>query len=243
MQWNSEADQQDLVSDITFWTGVDTTKYTLKARARSANAALGVAWMIIFESYGGAKFMDDNQSDTSSGLPYSDQTITSGTGLYPQPTGAVTIEGVEMMNVASTPLRPLFPMTHEEFMARGGDAAFPSNGVPQWYMWQGDVLRLLPIPNFTLASALRIFFGKAMTKFASTDTTASPGFAADFHRYLSISASLDWVSVRGPKDVVPTLTNLKLDYERRMRSYYAKRFMARMPNRIGAGVDIVAENS
>lgn len=243
MQFNSDADSQDIVSDISFLTGVDTTKFTLKNRTLAVNGALGIAWQIIFESYGGWKFMDDNQSDATTGLPYADQTITSGTGLYLLPTGTLTVDGVEFKPSASAPMQRLLPLTHEEFLQRGGDAAFPSNAVPLYYLIQGDVLRLLSTPNFTLASALRIFFSKAMTNFASTDTTAAPGFAGIFHRYLSISAAYDWVSMRGPKEKAPVLLNLKQDYEKRMRDFYSKRFKDRFPHRINAGPDIVEQFS
>lgn len=239
MQYNSHSDSQDIISDITFLTGVGTTKYTLKDRTLSVNGALGIAWAIIFDSYGGWKFMDDNQSDASTGLPYADQTITSGTGLYALPTGTLTVDGAEIKVSASAPLTRLIAMTPEEFLQRGGDAAFPSNGVPLYYMLQGDILRLLPTPNFTLATALRVFFGAGMTNFISTDTTATPGFASVFHRYLSFSASYDWVSVRGPKDKAPGLLNNKLTYEKMMRDFYSKRFLDRFPHHIPPGPDIV----
>jgi hypothetical protein len=244
MQFNSETNNQDLISDITFrlGSGIDLNNYTLKDRTRNINTRLGLAWHSIFESYGGWKFMDDNQSDVSSGLPYADQTITSGTGLYSIPSAALVIDTIEVKYQSAGVLTKIYPLTHEQFIERGGDAAFSSNGTPIYYMLQGDVIRLLPTPNYTLATAMRVYFQKTMTAFATSDTTATPGFASIFHPILSIGAALDYADPRLPAKVAG-LTRAWSEMESRMRSFYAKRWRDRQPNRIYSGTDIVDENS
>lgn len=248
MQFNSETNNQDIISDITFWTGVDTNKYTLKQRLLAVNEWSSTVWTWIFEAYGGWQFMDDNVSGVtgtatsgSNDVPYADQTITSGTALYGLPSGTLTVVGVEQKTTSGGPLVPLRNLTYEEFLDRGGDGSFPSTGVPEFYMLQGDVIRLLPSPNFTLATALRVFFDQGMSAFAIGDTAKVPGFASVFHRILSIGPSIDWVSAKGPANKLPNLIANRVDYERRLRSFYSKRFKARFPNRINPGNDLVDE--
>lgn len=240
MQFNSEANNQDLISDIGFrlGSGIDLNNYKLVDRTRNINTRLGIAWTIIFENYGGWKFVDDNQSDAATGLPYADQTVTSGTGLYPIPSAALVIDSIEIKYASAGVLTKIFPLTHEEFMARGGDATWSSNGTPLYYMLQGDIIRLLPTPNYTLATALRVYFQKTMTAFATTDTTATAGFASIFHHILSIGAALDYAQGRLPSKVTG-LTNEWNALEARMGAFYAKRWRDRQPNKIGAGSDIV----
>lgn len=240
MQFNTHSDEQDLISDITFWTGVGVNSYTLKARTRSVNEWQRTVWTWIFESYGGWKFMDDNTSDASTGIPSADQTITSGTGLYGLPSGALVVDGIQMKPSTNSVFLPLKSMTYEEFLRRGGDGAFPSTGVPEFYIVQGDIIRLLPIPNFTLASALRTIFEQDMVMFVSSDTTKVPGFAVILHRVLSIGASLDWCSIH-KKEKVPMLAGLLTDYEKRIKSFYSKRFKARFPGVIDPGTDLMLE--
>lgn len=244
MQFNSEANNQDLISDISFrlGSGIDLNNYTLKDRTRNINTRLGMAWHSIFESYGGWKFMDDNQSDASSGLPYADQTITSGTGLYSIPSAALAIDSIEVKYTSGGVLTKIYPLSHEEFMQRGGDSSWSSNGTPLYYMLQGDIIRLLPTPNFTLATAMRVYFQKSMTAFTTSDSTATPGFASIFHHILSIGAALDYAQGRLPAKV-PGLTSAYNEVEARMRSFYAKRWRDREPKRIGAGSDIVEQYS
>lgn len=241
MQYNSEANNQDLISDISFWTGQDTSSFSIKDRTRSVNERNNMVWQMIFESYGGWLFMDDSISDATTGVPYADQTVNSGVPLYVLPSGALTVTGVELKDSGGT-WHPLIPLTYEEFLEKGGDSAFVSSGFPIYYILQGDVINLKPSPNFTLASALRVFFDQGMSQFTVTDTVKNPGFASIFHRMLSIGASLDYcASHPGMEEKVIQLQGLWNDGEKRLKAFYSKRFKARFPHTIKAGVDLVED--
>lgn len=249
MQYQSEANGQDIIADITFLLGANlAANFKINDRTRSVNEWQNIVWTWIFESYGGWQFMDDassgvtgNVTSGTNDVPYADQTITSGTPLLALPTGTLTVVGVQMKSVSGGTFSPLQPLTYEEFLDRGGDGAFPSTGVPSFYMLQGDILRLLPSPNFTLSAALRVVFDQAMVNFAVTDTTKVPGFASIFHRILSIGPSLDYAMVRGTPALVNQLTALKNDYQQRIKSFYSKRYKDRFPNRINTGEDLASE--
>lgn len=251
LQFQSEANGQDIISDITFLLGANlAANFKINDRVRSVNEWMNTVWTWIFESYGGWQFMDDNTSGVTGNVtsgtndgPFADQTLTSGTGLYGLPTGTLTVVGVQMKTVSGGPLTPLVPITYEEFLDRGGDGSFPSTGVPRFYILQGDIIRLLPVPNFTLAASLRVVFDQGMSGFTPSDTTKVPGFAGVFHRILSIGASLDYAMFRGTKNQVSDLTSLRNDYERRIKSFYGKRFKARFPQRMNPGEDLVDEFS
>lgn len=244
LQFNSHATNQDIISDITFLLGgVGVADYSLIDRTRSVNAHFSRIWTIIFESYNGWKFMDDNTSDASTGVPYADQTITSGTSLYALPTGSLAIDGVAIKLTASNPLTNLYPLSYEEFLERGGDGYFFTNSTPQYYMLQGDILRILPTPNYTLASAIRVYFEQDIASFASTDTTKVPGFASPFHRMLSVGAALDFAVARNMADRVKMLTALLADYDLKLRSFYSKRFRDRFPHQMYTREDLVREFS
>lgn len=251
MQLNSNADGQDLISDITFLLGgVDVNRYALKDRVRNINSRQSMVWSSIFESYGGWLFMDDNVAGTSGNVtsgsndgPFADQALVSGTGLYGLPTGALTVMGVEIKYANGTTWIPISMLTHEEFLRMGGDSAFPTAASPWAAIVYGDVVRLLPAPNYSQSASLRVFFDQEMGYFASTDTTKVPGFAAPFHRMLSVGSALDFAIAKGLTAKIVTLTNLWNDYDARMKAYYAKRYKARFPGRIDPGEDLVDEFS
>lgn len=245
MQFSDTSGKQGIVQDISFLlgNGIDLNAYTIADRTRNINLKLDLVWMIIFEAYGGWKFMDDGISDASTGVPYADQTITSGTGLYGIPTAAITIDKMFFKNTSGGSFQQLQGLTHEEFYKMGGDAAFPSNGVPWAFLLQGDIIRLLPTPNFTLATALRVYFDQNMTLFTTADTTATPGFNRNFHRILSVGAALDYALSHGMADKVTYLTNLWNYYERGIGKFYEKRFKERFPKNIQRGQDLMEEFS
>lgn len=241
MVFSDTSGKQGIIQDITFLTGTDINAYPLADRTRNANERFRVVWHMIFDSYGGWKFMDDNVSDATTGVPYADSNITSGTGLYTLPSGSLTVEGVEILTTSGGTFSKLEPLTHEQFMAMGGDGWAASTGTPSYYMLQGDVIRLLPTPNFTLSSALRVYFAQDISSFATSDTTKVPGFASPFHRMISVGAALDYALARGLA-VKDELQNLWNDYETRLGSFYAKRWRDRGNVRIPWSEDLVESN-
>lgn len=242
MQYNSSATNQDIISDITdLLGGIGTADYSLNARTRSVNIEFSKVWTMVFEAYGGWKFVDDNLSSTSDAAVYADQTLTSGTSLYGLPTGAITVEGVAIKNSGGT-YENLIPISSEDFLNMGGEARFTSTGVPRYYYPIGDVVRLVPAPNYTVASTgIRVYFGQDISTFAASDTTKVPGFASPFHRMLSLGAAKDFAVARNLTDRITILTRELADYEVRLKSFYSKRYFARFPARIRTGEDLVRE--
>lgn len=239
MQFSDTTDEQGIIEDITFLLGVDSGNYSLPDRCRNINERFRQVWQMIFESYGGWKFMDDNTSDETTGVPYADQTITAAKVLYPLPAEALTVNAVQIKLTAGGPFTKLTGLTFEQFMARGGDGAFVTNGTPNFYILQGDIIRPLPTPNYTLAAALRVSFDQGISAFVPGDTVKVPGFASPFHRMLSVGAALDYALARQMPDKVNYLSNLWVDYERRLRAFYSKRFLARYPHGIPPVYDLM----
>lgn len=234
MQFNDTANKTGIIQDITFLLGIDTNGYPLADRTRNINERFRMVWQMIFDSYGGWKFQDDNSDAT----PYTDQNLTSGTGIYTLPSGALTVRFVEVLNSGGTYER-LRPLTEEEFKQAGGDIMLTSNSTPTYYLLYEDQIKLVPYPNYSQANGLRIYFDAGISTFVVTDTTKVPGFASPFHRMLSIGAALDYALARGLADKVTYLQNLWNDYETRLRQFYSKRFVDRQPKHISLGADLM----
>lgn len=238
-------DGSGIIDDISFLlgNGINLSNYSIQDRIRNINLRASMVWSSIFESYGGWLFMDDNTSDNSSGLPYADQAISANQGLYQLPSTALTVIGVEIKYVNGTTWIPMRPLTHEQFLDAGGDAAFPTSSTPWAYMAQGDILRLLPAANYTQSASLRVFFDAEMQLFLITDTSKTPGFASPFHRMLSVGAALDYAESHGMTSEITTLSNKWNDLDKRLRNFYSNRFKAMLPHRITPGEDLVDEFS
>jgi hypothetical protein len=240
MQYSDSANKQGIIEDIDFLVGTDSTQYSTANKTRNVNERQRMVWTAIFESYGGWRFMDDNSSDTTTGIPYADINIVSGTGLYGLPTGALTVSEVSILTSA-TARQKLNGITPEEWSRMQGDASYTATSTPLMFMLQGDVIRIVPIPNYSLTAALRVYFDADFATFTASDTTRVPGFASPFHRMLSVGAALDYALTNGMQTKVVDLQNLWNDYERRLRVFYNRRYLARFPHRIDPGTDLMSE--
>lgn len=251
MVFSDPSGKSGLIEDCTFLLGVDLNAYPIAERTRNINERFRMIWSIIFQAYGGWKFVDNNVANTTTGVPYADQNIVSGTGLYSLPSEALTVNGVEMKPAAGSTFQVLQPITEEQFLELGGDGRWSTDSVPYYYMLFGDVIRLLPSPNFSLASSLRVYFDQGISTFSVTDTTKTPGFDPTFHRALSVGAALDYAQARDLTNKVTYLQNLWNWYAGdqlngvpgAIEKFYVGRFRARMPNRISSSIDLVDEYS
>jgi hypothetical protein len=238
MMFSNNSTKTGLIDDITFLLGIDVNAYPLLDRTRNINERYKMVWQMIFEAYGGWKFQDDNLNT----VPYADQTLTSGTATYTLPTGALTINMAEIMDSNSIWSR-LIPITEEEYNKMGADASNTTSSIPVYYMPYEDTIKLIPTPNYTVASGLRVYFDQGVSEFVYTDTTKTPGFASPFHRMLSIGAALDYALANDIGNKVIYLQNLWNDYERRLKEFYSKRYHDRYPHKIRRGIDLMEEFS
>ena len=75
-----------------------------------------------------------------------------------------------------------------------------SNGTPTSYDKFGNSIRLNPAPNYASSGGLELQVQRGASYFDDTTTdTKEPGFASQFHRLVSLYASLDWLEVNGPE--------------------------------------------
>jgi hypothetical protein len=227
MVFNDASAKLGLIQDISFLTGVDINKYPLADRTRNINSWNSKVWSWVFEAYGGWQFDDDNSSAPTT-TPSGTINLFSGTSVYGLPTGALTVRKVDILQsdgVSSISLEPLplekIGVAEAEFLKTAG--------TPRFYRLVGDVIKLYPGPNYSGTSYLKVFFDREMLAFDAADTTEVPGFAAPFHRILSIGASLDYAIANGVTNKINTLSNEVLDYEKRIKKFYSKRFLANFP--------------
>lgn len=239
MVYSDTSGLQGIIQDITFFLGVDLNNYKIEDRTRNVNGRFGMVWEMIFESYGGWRWQDDNANAN----PYGDQDIVSGTGTGALPSGALTVRGVQLKD-SSGVYHPITCITEEEYLERGGDAVWNGvTGFPSFMLVYEDTWKLLPTPNYTQTQSLRVYFDRDISSFATTDTTKVPGFASPFHRMLSIGAALDYAIARNLTNKQVSLQQLWNDYEQRLRSFYSKRYLARFPARINPGEDLMVDFS
>jgi hypothetical protein len=230
MQFNSDSDDQDIVSLINDLTGQDDNSYVIKKKTRHANWALSQIWSWIFDAYGGAIYDDSNNTNN---FPSSTDTLTSGRDNYPFPSEALEVRGVDVKANNSGEWYPLVPITEDMIrQGRQSDIEFQStDGQPKYYSINGRSIRIYPASNYTQAASWRVTYTRGSTKFASTDTTKTPGFVSEFHDAVAIGAALMFAKaerLRQKND----LEKDWLDYKQKIQQFYQRQYHEMFPPKI-----------
>lgn len=226
MQFNGQADNLDIVSDVKFWCGIDltdTTTYSNKEIARNANFALDRIHGLIITADG--KWRHNDQNDTSVDLIDTSTTISAARKV------AIPITWLKVARVRfidsdgnKTVLKPSDRRnwTTDQLNATG-------TGSPTTYMLLGSFLYL----DTTCSGTLEVQLQKGPSYFDDGDTTKAPGFVAIYHRLVSMHASLDYCEVndldsraaklRNKIGSPPTEGSTGSGMERELVNFYATR--------------------
>lgn len=211
--------EAERLTDLGYTTvSGDTTK--LKEFTVLANNNGHKVWHTIFMSNGNWSYDDGNQTD----LPQATTNITSGTAKYSIPSTALTVQRVEFLDVYGL-WYSLTPITKEMLVSEAVDEFMKTNGQPKYYRLIGNTIELFPAPDYTQDSSLKVYFDRASSDFATSDTTKTPGFASPYHQIIPLGMAIDWLKVKQPNS--PTLAVYIQDYlklEDNIKKYYNKRW-------------------
>lgn len=238
MQFNSEANSLDLVSDCKYWCGIsssDTTSYPLTDMARNANFALDRIHMLILTADGKWNYQDTN--DASSPMLDTSTNLVSGTRRYAVPITWLKISRVRVKDAQGNwvTLRPRSRRSWNDATLNG------DSGTPQEYDLVGGWIELDRAPNYASTGGLEVQLHKGPSYFASNDTTKTPGFAAPFHRLVSLYMALDYceadsdlekraTKIRNRIGRPPTEGDLGAGMEKLLVDHYAMRNIDNKPS-------------
>lgn len=194
------------------------------------NYDLAIAW--ILEANSEWEWDDTNYTN----IPIGTCDLEDGQSDYQLPAATssgnlatlMRIEMVEVMNAAGD-YEKIIP--YDEAQLEDGmsfETQFNNSGMPQFYRKIANSVQLFPAPASGSATigedtnGLRITFQRTAEYFATTDTTKQPGFAAPFHKLLSILSSIDYGAPRGLGNQVRLDKDLETTKES-MQNHYANR--------------------
>ncbi len=236
MQYNSHANNQDIISLIVDATGQNPTAH-IEQITRAANEAQRIIWSWIFEAYGGWQFDDGNQTD----LPSATAALVASQQKYTLPSEALTVRQVSVKDQSGF-WRDLDPITLEEITTTHAENEFHSTpGNPMYYRLVGGILKLYPGPNYAQDASLRLAFDRGSVQFATADTDKSPGFVSEFHGAVAAGAAYFIAKNKNFKNT-ERLERDWLRYEERIKAFYKRRMAELNPdNHHSAAEDPMAE--
>lgn len=231
MQFNSDSDNQDIVSLVGDATGLNTTA-EIKQITRAVNRAGKLIWSWIFETYGGWQYDDSNNTD----LPFARTDLVEGQNKYTMPNGVLSFASVEVANSDGpddyTKLKAVPLEKIEQFMSEEEHSS--TDGTPTHYALVSNVLKIYPKPDKSITNGLRIRIKRGSVTFASTDTTQTPGFVSEFHEALADGASY-YIGINKNLSNLAGLQAQWNQWEPKIKSYYTKRWEELNPREVRNG--------
>jgi hypothetical protein len=234
VQYNSNADGQDLFTLADDLAGTDSTQFPVKMKARYGNMALKTIWSWIFEVYGGLQYDDSNQT----GEPSATADATQNTRAYANPVGALSLKGVAWLDDSGNYV-PLKPLTLESIQQRGFslDSFQNTAGIPTWYLPYGNYVYIFPGSNVARTAGLKYYYDRGSVSFASTATTTTPGFASEFHEAVAYGMALQYAEVKGLSQESALRNRFenaqnKTSFMNRIKDFYARKYQELFPPKI-----------
>lgn len=236
MVFNGDSDKQDICTLADDYVNTDVNLFPLQQKARYANVTMSYIWTAIFEAYGGWQFDDSNQGN----LPVAVTDLVSGQQQYSMPIDAVSVRGIEVKTIGGS-WQKITPITEEEIRRFSAEAEFYKVAAQtQRYRAMDGIIKLYPSTNYSQAASLRMTFDRAMTQFASTDTTKQPGFMSNFHHGVALGMALEFAKAKrlpslGGISKRGIMSGLMADWSNfisEVKDYYSQRWAERFPTRI-----------
>lgn len=235
MQYNSEANEQDLVSLFYDFTGMDSSTYPINKVTRLMNSADKDIRTWIWEAYGGWQWDDANNT---SDFPAARTALVANQTNYGIPTEAETVVGAEFLLPNSTSWQRLHPTTFEQIRERQAEAEFMKTpSTPQWYVLVGRSVKLYPPANYSQDASLRLLFGRGVSGFSPNDTTKEPGFDSTFHEAVPTGAAVKFSSFKSIPNA-DRMASLWKDYEVRIKKFYQRRYEEAFPPNMSVRDDV-----
>jgi hypothetical protein len=221
MEFSNTANGQGIIQDVDFLCGSTSGSYPVNDKVRNINQAYHDITRLIWECVDDWQYDDSNKTT----LPVAYTTLVDGQKDYEIPSDAQKIRRIEVKNSAGDWIK-LTPIDYRDI-----NEALPenleTNGMPIYYDLVGRSIMLYPTVSddyVTLASGMAAYVDRDVDLFTSASTTATPGFAPQFHRLLSIDAALNF-----EKDVnqQKLLIEMKRDLTSGLKRFYNSREVER----------------
>lgn len=226
MVFSDSSTMLGLVQDTLFRTNTNVNEFPLKDITRYINEGYSRVAFIILQADGRMQWDDTNHTDQ----PISVFDLVASQAYYEIFVAApaaiqdwLMIDRVTIKD-SNGNWKDLTPIDRKDIPAP--DEFMDTAGAPSYYDFNGSELLLYPATNYASSGGAKIYFNRAPSYFASTDTTKRPGFATIFHDYLSLYATQQWnITKKGDYGLQPLLDKKELE----IAKFYSKRNKLEVP--------------
>jgi len=218
MIFNDTFGGQGIVQDVYFGVSADALSYPIADVTRAVNLGLDEVSAIILRADNRWQFDDKNNTT----LPIATTDIVASQQDYGFDDDFLEVEKVMIADQNGN-----FYELHNIDVNDQGVGSYLENkpenqGLARRYDVIGNSILLDPRPDYNYADGLKVYFKRKADYFTVNDTIKEPGFASEFHKYLSLFAQREYSYAKMlPK--TQQLENELFKMTKKIQSYYAKR--------------------
>jgi hypothetical protein len=211
-----------IIEDIDWILGTDSTQYPLAEKLRNINLAYYDAVTDIIRYNSNWEWDDTNKTD----FPIGTTNMVASQRDYALPSNFLKLLRVEVKDSGGNFQK--LEQFDESQVQQGLSEFYKGDGLPLMYREIGSSIELYPTPSATsttLTAGLKIYYQRTQTELTNADASLSPGFPANFHRLLSLKASLDYAKFRlsSNASLINSLQNDVAVMQDNLRQYFASR--------------------
>lgn len=221
MKYRDLTNKNGIEQDVWFLTHSTSASYPVLDVMRNVNEEYKNVARHIWEVAYGWQYDDTNQTT----LPIASTTLVNNQQDYEMPSTAQRIYRVEVKD--SNGNFQLIPPIDQADVTQAMSEFMKTAGMPQYWDIVGRSLMFYPTPvsgsgGVTLSAGLKIMVDRDINLYVSTQGSLStqPGFAAPFHRILSLAAALDYEEDEKQR---AKFMNQKATLENGLERFYGKR--------------------
>lgn len=212
----------DIQKKIYALTKTNSSSYTDANMLIDVNVAYNDITAQIFQADGRWEYDDSNNTD----FPVATTALVSGQQDYALSVAHLFIDRVEVKPNGGSYFYKLAPRDVEDKMWGSNLLGLDNvtQAAPMWYDLVGTSVFLYPIPNYSQAASLKIYFRRASTDFTSMSGQASsvPGFASLFHPLIAYKVAYDYCVANMPQLANGYLAVIR-EMEQALKVYYMQR--------------------
>lgn len=217
MQFNSADKTISIVADIDFLLFGNSefnSDYSLVDRARNVNISWDEAIAELYKADPNYKWDDTTNTD----FPIATLDLSADADHYTLLDSALVIHRLRIKD-RNGKYKTLTPVLRAELT----DTELEETGDPLKYYKMGGAVFPVPVPDYGAEDGVELEFQRGANYFESSDTSAAPGFNAQFHQFLSIGAALRYAVANGMKSKAGDLSAMKEQVREAMRTHYQLR--------------------
>lgn len=223
---------QDILNKFYFLTATNSTSVPAATTLILANNALERLENLVNNADNRWTFDDLNQTD----LPIATTALVSGQQDYAMSTNFISIDRVEVMDLNGNWLL-LMPIGMHDIRFIALPQYLKGTGTPLQYDKLANSIFLYPIPNYSQAASLQVYYTRVPVYFTGTSTTV-PGINPLFHDLIPYWMAYEFAMANGKNNATQLWQAIQLK-EQSLYDFYGQRSRDERP-RMGVATDALA---